>query len=52
MIERTHSEKLSRLSLEKKKVEPRNSTASKKLVVSKTIEIKEDQNEDDDQDKK
>ena len=59
VMERTHSEKLGRFSnvsapstAEKKKTETRNSNINKRPAVSKTIEIKEDQNEDEDQDKK
>ena len=42
VFERTHSEKISRLSTEKKKTDTRNSNTHKKIMVSKTIEIKED----------
>lgn len=50
-MERTQSEKLSKAANDKKKVTERKSI-NKKVAVSKTIEIKEDQNEDDKLDKK
>ena len=42
VVERTLSGGVARLSIEKKKVEARNSLTNKKVTVSKTIEIKED----------
>lgn len=43
VFDRTHSEKIStRPSLDKKKTDTRNSNTGKKMMASKTIEIKED----------